>query len=62
MDRRRVRRAVAALVYWGYLIRDGENILLWLIPEATVPEHEVEPNRNPVSNFQTIYQTIFCGT
>jgi hypothetical protein len=43
IERRRVRRALAALVTWGYLIRDGENILLWLTPEieaAETPEVE----------------------
>ncbi len=38
VDRRRVRRAVALLVEWGYLLRDGEKILLWLLPEVSSDE------------------------
>lgn len=51
IERRSVRRAVASLVKWGYLIRDGENILLWLIPEATVSEPEAEPESQPGIEF-----------
>lgn len=36
IDRRRVRRAVALLVEWGYLMRNGEDIALWLTPETSV--------------------------